>query len=362
MRRGYIDWLRGLAVLIMVEAHTLDSWTRAADRESIWFGFGGILGGFGAPLFLFLAGVAVMLAIGRRAGAAGIEAAAQSVQRRGWQIFGLAFLFRLQAKLLSGGGWRSLLRVDILNIMGPSIALAGWMGGRWRTTAGRLAAFGITTVAAAMATPLVRGSSWVRGLPDPVEGYLKPVAGLTNFTVFPWAGFVLAGAFAGVLLDRSKDAASERRLNVWLLIGGALLTAGGYGLSYLPSIYDNANFWTSSPAFFAMRVGILTMALPIAFGWNQLGPTLFSPIRQFGRTSLFIYWIHIEMVYGAMSRDLHRTLSLKQWVLAYLLFLGVLLAISLAKDALVSRWGRPRIVAKSHEGREDRDVGTLRSS
>ena len=31
-RRAYLDWLRGVAVLIMVEAHTLDSWTRTADR------------------------------------------------------------------------------------------------------------------------------------------------------------------------------------------------------------------------------------------------------------------------------------------------------------------------------------------
>ena len=29
-RRTYIDWLRGLAVVIMIEAHTLDSWTRSS--------------------------------------------------------------------------------------------------------------------------------------------------------------------------------------------------------------------------------------------------------------------------------------------------------------------------------------------
>ena len=29
-RRGYIDWLRGVSVLIMIEAHTLDAWTRGA--------------------------------------------------------------------------------------------------------------------------------------------------------------------------------------------------------------------------------------------------------------------------------------------------------------------------------------------
>ena len=31
---------------------------------------------------------------------------------------------------------------------------------------------------------------------------------------------------------------------------------------------------------------------------------------QLGRTSLFIYWIHVELVYGLISLPLHRALSL----------------------------------------------------
>jgi uncharacterized membrane protein len=37
-RLSYIDWMRGLAILIMIEAHVLDSWTRPADRQSLAFG------------------------------------------------------------------------------------------------------------------------------------------------------------------------------------------------------------------------------------------------------------------------------------------------------------------------------------
>ena len=53
-RRGYLDWMRGLGVLIMIEAHVLDSWTRLDVRQSRPFVWAMILGGFGAPLFLFL--------------------------------------------------------------------------------------------------------------------------------------------------------------------------------------------------------------------------------------------------------------------------------------------------------------------
>src|SRR5262245_25234706 len=97
-RRTYLDVLRGVAVLVMIEAHVIDSWTRAADRQTHAFRQSLVLGGFGAPLFLFLAGVAVAMSAGskfRRTGDA--HAAMRAVQKRGLEIFLLAFLFRLQA-------------------------------------------------------------------------------------------------------------------------------------------------------------------------------------------------------------------------------------------------------------------------
>ena len=102
-RRGYLDWLRGVAVLIMVEAHLFDAWVRLADRSERPYQWAIIIGGFSAPLFLFLAGVAMALAAGSRLrkGLTPTEAAAIA-RRRGWQILGLAFLFRLQSVLISG--------------------------------------------------------------------------------------------------------------------------------------------------------------------------------------------------------------------------------------------------------------------
>ena len=65
-RRDYLDWLRGVAVLIMIEAHLLESWTGGADRSTHAFGWAMIIGGLGAPLFLFLAGVSVALSAGAK--------------------------------------------------------------------------------------------------------------------------------------------------------------------------------------------------------------------------------------------------------------------------------------------------------
>ena len=133
-RRGAPPRVPGLGargcVLIMIEAHVLDAWTHAADRTRPLFGYAMILGGFGAPLFLFLAGVAVVLSAESKFRKTGDFAGSWwAVQKRGWQVFGLAFLFRLQSYILSGGfSALSLLKVDILNIMGPAIAMAAIAG------------------------------------------------------------------------------------------------------------------------------------------------------------------------------------------------------------------------------------------
>src|SRR5262249_59031021 len=34
LRRAYIDWARGLAVLLMIEAHAIDAWTRTSDKQT----------------------------------------------------------------------------------------------------------------------------------------------------------------------------------------------------------------------------------------------------------------------------------------------------------------------------------------
>ena len=147
-RRTYLDVLRGIAVLVMIEAHVIDSWTRVADRRSRAFGESLILGGFGAPLFLFLAGVAVTMSAGSKARRSGdSRAAVRAVQRRGLEIFLLAFLFRFQSFVLSHSPAWALLKVDILNIMGPSIILSATLWGVFRTARARIIAFAVATVA-----------------------------------------------------------------------------------------------------------------------------------------------------------------------------------------------------------------------
>jgi uncharacterized membrane protein len=338
-RRGYLDWLRGLAVLVMIEAHVLDSWTRLDHRDSGLFGASMILGGFGAPLFLFLAGVSVSLSAGSKVRRHhDRQAAARAVMRRGLEIFGLAFLFRLQAFIISWGSWLSLLKVDILNIMGPSIVAAAALWGGAKSSRGRLLVFALITLLVSTLTPLVRAVEFLHPLPDPIEGYLRPRPGFTNFAIFPWAAFVSAGAFVGVLIDATRTVETERRINVRIALGGALLTAAAYGGSHLPTLLPNSQFWTSSPSFFLIRTGVLVTAVGVAYAWSLRRRTIssWSPLEQIGRTSLFIYWIHIELIYGLMVRPLHKSLTLGEAWVGVMAFSVLMVIVSLVKERVAS--------------------------
>jgi uncharacterized membrane protein len=346
-RREYLDWLRGVAVLIMIEAHTLDAWTRPADRATAAYEWAIIVGGMGAPLFLLLAGVSVALAATSRTAAMGsAAAAAATVRRRGGRIFLYAFLFRLQAVVLSGSPVSSLLKVDILNVMGLAIVGAALL---WQAAGGwvaRLLIFCAATVTIAMTTPLVRASPWVQLLPDPIEWYFRPVPGRTNFTLFPWAGFLTSGVAVGVWLARSPAAAGGGTTMGTLAAAGLGVAAAGYAASYLPALYPETHFWTSSPTFFFVRAGLLVLAIAIAWAWERLArPAAWSPLRVLGRESLFVYWIHVEMVYGLLTFPLHRRLALPWAVGAFLAFTLLMLAAVALKHRAEARLRRRRVSA-----------------
>jgi uncharacterized membrane protein len=350
-RRAYIDWARGIAVLLMIEAHTVDAWTRAVERHSIAFRDLTVLGGLAAPLFLWLAGLGVAMSASRIAVVA-VEAAC----RRGLEIFILAFLFRLQGFVITpGGSPLALFRVDVLNIMGPAMIAAGLLWGLARAAAGRVMLYALAASSIAMVTPIVRTTRVIRMLPIWVQWYLRPAGDLTTFTLFPWAGFVLAGAAVGALLAAASDERVERRLHIALGASGAALIAYGFYAAGRPSIYRVSAFWTSSPTWFAIRVGILMVSMSAIFAVWAFGhedtktrnmSLLFRafvlswqrPLARLGRASLFIYWIHVELVYGYTTWLIRSRLPLWGTAIAYVAFCAVMYGAIVLRDRLVAVW------------------------
>ena len=338
----------------MIEAHALDSWTRAASRHGVAFRNATILGGFAAPLFLWLAGLSVVLSASGVARRQGSRAAGVSrVFRRGVEILLLAYLFRLQAFVISPGNSPLMLfRVDILNVMGPAIAVAALVWGVSASPGVLVALYAALAAATAMAAPLVREWPLVDALPLWLQWYMRPAGEFTNFTLFPWAGFVFAGGAAGVLLAPVGGAARERTLNAAFAGAGVLLVGLGFYTAGLPSIYHASSFWTSSPTFFAIRVGVMMVAFAALYGLagvaSRVGVRL-AALEAFGRHSLFVYWIHVELVYGYATWIFHHRLPLWGTFTAYALFSVAMYWAVRLEERVLDKRRRPPVASAAPE-------------
>jgi uncharacterized membrane protein len=341
-RRPYIDWARGVAVLIMIEAHVLDSWTSPVERGTRLFGYLNLLSGYAAPLFLWLAGLSLVLAADRDLSRRGDRhAAATRLLRRGALVFLLAFLFRLQAFIVSPGNpLVSLLRVDILNIMGPSMIAVALL---WRVAPGPRAVATLCGIAAALialVTPIVRDALWVGHLPALLQWYMSPAGNHSTFTLFPWSGFVFAGASFGALLGLTARATEATALRRLAAAGAALGLLAAYA-STRPSIYASSAFWTTSPAYFAIRVALLMLLLAGLYWLTPIAAHVTKPfdiLERFGRHSLFVYWIHVELVYGYATLPIHHRLPLWGTGIGFVLFASAMYGAIALKDRIVSWW------------------------
>jgi len=363
-RLAYIDWMRGLACLLMFQTHCYDSWLRPDLRETRLYKLSQLGGTLPAPLFIFLAGLSFALVTERlrEKGVARNAIAAQTI-RRGAEIFGLGIVFRIQEYALGYRWvpWTDLLRVDILNILGISMMLMGVLC--WFTAAatvdvarlrGIIVAFAAAAVIAVVTPPL--WTTWrPQFLPWPFESYLNGVHTLNQpqpwlFPIFPWTAFAFAGLGLGFLIFTEFARRREAQFFACLGLGGAF----AMGLSILLELspvrfYAVHDYWHSHPDFFLARCGVLAMILFLVYAWCRWGLAQkgFSPIIQLGTTSLLVYWVHIEFVYGRFSILPKRHSSMAMATLGLFVIFLAMLALSVFR----TRFKKSAVRALPQEGR-----------
>ena len=357
-RLAYIDWLRGLACVLMFQTHCYDAWLGGSARDSRFAMWSQLGGTFPAPLFLFLAGTSFALVTARlgQQGLARSQIAMKTI-RRGAEVFALGILFRIQefGIALGWAPWSDLFRVDILNTIGLSMMLMGvmcWLVNvmRERSAVNLASSSSLPLIAAALfvsagislTSPLLWTTWHPHFLPWEVETYIngvhnlgQPQAGL--FPLFPWAGFAFAGlAFGFVLMSDVASKMGWRLFAIGGLVGVVFYYVAKFCDARSWQVYPVFDFWHTSPEFFLMRVGFLLLFVLGAYawcrwGWGQIG---FSPLIQLGNTSLLVYWVHIELVYGKFSILRHRS----QNIAGASIGLGAIFVMMLALSRLRTTW------------------------
>ncbi len=186
-------------------------------------------------------------------------------------------------------------------------------------------------------TPVTFGSASLGSLPEWLEMYLRAIPGRTSFSLFPWPAYLFVGVVVGSWLA-TPDADAESRINRRLGLFGLLLAAVGGLATQLPPFAGQPTPMTISPSFFCVRLGLVMLAVPIARAWHERRTLSWSPLREFGVASLFVYWIHVEMAYGRPSQSIHRGLSFGEAAAATLVLMVGLYGLVRLKAAVTSAW------------------------
>ncbi len=317
-----LDWLRGIAVLVMVECHVFNALLAPAYRDSRWFAVFNWLNGFVAPAFLLVSGAVLGMNLQSR-----WDKGTGKLWRRVGQVFIVAYLLHLPTPLLwqfFGPRGPHLIELwtkqDILQCVAGSLALILALVPVTRKPAIHRVVCLVLGILMATSAGLVDVWAQPSTLPHPLLNYLWP-AGVGKFPLIPWAGFPLIGAWLGPAIFSEKS--TSRQALRAAMAGAAFVIASRFMTgtqSYdAPFVFD--------------RMGWILLALGTCC-WLRQPVRGTKWILQFGQLSLWSYTVHLVIVYGSCASFGLDALKPRFSPFVATLGLGVVLFIT----ALVVRW------------------------
>ena len=288
------DWLRGLAVLVMIETHAMV----LLRKELLATHAAGVLdyvNGLVAPSFIFAAGFSLALVQVRAASAGGPRASRvlRTLRRIGEVLAVGTIINWVWFPISVDPGW--LLRVDILQCIGLTLLVALPLN---VALAARPRALSIASLGVALALFLV--SPYADGVTGPLQDLMnKSGPRHSVFPLLPWAGWALLGGAAGATAARGTSA-QVRRLAMAIGIGSVRLWL--LRPVWL-AIYPPHAFWVTDPANTGAR-GISVMALLLLLlaiearvpAGARRSPAVWL-LELFGTSSLAAYFWHEMLIY-----------------------------------------------------------------
>lgn len=270
-RLEWLDLFRGLAVLGMVWTHAANTFLTAELKASARFEMLTSYHGLIAPAFFWIAGYA------RAHVTMGKAKPAWPVAKRLLIVWLIGYLMHVPwDHLFDAQAMRAVATVDVLHCLAVSglILLAVEKLGKGR----EIAALILLLIFVGLEKS---AREWQTGVLV-LDQYFNRLHG-SQFALFPWVGFGLAG----FITRRAWDGRLNRAA-AGVMLGGALFA---WGLSWLP--------WLDGlPAFFLERLGWLMMAAVVVATLAGLVSHFTGWLRLAGRESLLLYVAHLMLIHS----------------------------------------------------------------
>lgn len=307
-RFGFIDLLRGFALVVMIETHVVNAYLPSAMKNSqpyFWLTF---FNGLVAPTFLFASGFSVMLQANRMWDKwLGFSAPFWKQMRRLGFIalvgyYGHLSYFELSKFLAPQPPevWLNTLQVDILQSIVASLLIVHVLIFLFRDRDRLAWAAAGLSIAVALLTPTVWAHDFRKWLPVFFALFLNP-HGKSLFPLFPWLTFLLCGVVAARLFLRSVERGGQAAFMRWLAIAGALAVAAGYWGRYVPwTLPGRVHYFVTSPLYVMLRLGCVALICALLWVWERSGKAIPHIVRIAGQESLLVYAVHLWLIYAVM--------------------------------------------------------------
>ena len=304
-RLSFVDLMRGMAMLVMIEVHVVNSMMDTALRSTNWFQLVNFINGMVAPSFIFISGFAFMLAAQVK-----LEAFRQ-FKYDFWKQLGRIMLlwftgYMLHIPFLSitkcrenttWVHWIKFFSVDVLQCIALGlmvIFILRLVIKNDRVFIITVALLGLLTVIPA---PYIYTIEFIRYMPFYLAAYLTPTY-FTMFPVFPWFGFMAAGVLSARAFMKFSESGAEAVYMRRLFIAGILLAA--ISMPLMVYLKDYAGLITDvkpSILFFLVRLGLLFVILSACYrycGWRgEPSAVILYPSRE----SLAVYFMHLQVLH-----------------------------------------------------------------
>ena len=278
----YLDAMRGLAILLMVQDHAFDWWLRGEFHPTPWGRVTEFFGTLAAPLFLFLMGASLALSRKKRLleGTSTVQSAVRQL-RRGLCLILQGYLVTVLI-FYNGQNAAEMCAWDVLHCLGLSmiVVLPLTLLGAWPITL-------LVTVAATIVSPWA--GTW--DLAPCIGVWLTGTGGISFFPLLPFVTYALLGLTVGqllVLCDASQRA--TRRLML------ALAVAGG-GLALLvPLVPPDIGHRFPKPIFVVFSLAIILWLTTLFYALSRW-PRPLRPLVEAGQTAMMLYVVHHVLGY-----------------------------------------------------------------
>jgi uncharacterized membrane protein len=353
-----LDFTRFFAMIMMMQGHVIYELASPNTIDYSTFGWSvwQFIRGLTAPTFLFISGAVHIFAnkrledgsLGRNIVWKRIKIALMLMLIGYLLVFPAARVYDLQ--FVSEDTWIIFFSVNILQLFSVSLLLllTLFIITKNNKTLGYLSL--ILAFIIVFASPFVHKVHWFDYLPEFFAAYLSSEHG-SLFPVFPFSAYLLFGASFGVWLQNiEREKRNDFLMKTCWKIGLPTIIIG-YPMMMLFSKVSVPfiDVMRVNPGFFFIRIGlVLTIISLMTYLYNLTKP-LGKYYSMFGKRAIYIYVIHLMLIYGSpisagLAKYFRSQLSLEYSILAALFVIGATLAIVYLYEQVINQHKYPKLV------------------